>query len=181
MCLTSEHDETHFTCSSMLPLCLDQEKEHYMKRLESFQAKDKKIGKLIPNGVYDGISQEKNIEMYDFLCDKLWKPPFQKAGFAAQETLYNKLVSQESKNNYMKLSLKEQVMLLLSMLSIFSTSRRGGCDLSLLNLPKSAVRFYKPFKLPPMFEKGKQHDIRLIEMSASGLYVSRSKNLLEYL
>lgn len=160
--------------SSAMTLFLDTEKERYMKRLESFQIKASKNDSLEPSEKYDKISCEKNIEMYKFFCKKLSSPPFQRSVFSNQ---YEVLANGEIK--FERLPLRDQVSVLLSVLSIFKTGRSGGCDLTLIGGSKSAGAYVLSANLQNLAKTF--HDIRLIETSTSGLYTSKSRNLLDFL
>ena len=79
----------------------------------------------------------------------------------------------------MNLTIEEQVVTLLNVLLIFKTGRSGTCDLSLLGGSSKAAAYVMSASLENLSKNFK--DIRIMETSASGLYASKSKNLLEYL
>ena len=160
---------------SAMNLCVDCKKESYIKHLESFiykyQNKDKNIE---PNEKYDKITHDENMELYDFFCEKITSPLFQKAAFANQkDTLIG------GREKFAQLSLKEQILALNNILSVFKAGRSGGCDLTLIGGSNKAGAFTISSNLQNMAKK--YSDVRIIEMSASGLYESKSKNLLEFL
>lgn len=161
--------------TSAMTLCMDSEKEQYMKHLESFQVKALENKNMKPNEKYDKISSNKNMEMYQFFCKKLSTPPFKKAAFSSKgiDTLT------KGAPKFKNLSLRDQVFTLLSILSIFKTGRSGGCDLTLIGGSKASSVYVVSSNLQNLSKNFQ--NIRLIEASASGLYTSKSRNLLEFL
>lgn len=161
--------------TSAMNLCMDSKKERYMKHLESFQAKALENKNMEPNEKYDKISSDKNMEMYQFFCEKLSTALFKKATFSNKgiDTLTN------GAEKFKNLSLRNQVFSLLSILSMFKTGRSGGCDLTLIGGSKASAVYVVSSNLQNLSKNFQ--DIRLIEVSASGLYTSKSRNLLGFL
>ena len=57
------------SCFEVLKLSTDN--EQYIKKLESFENKAKKNANIVYDEKYDGISSDKNIELYDTFIKKL--------------------------------------------------------------------------------------------------------------
>lgn len=157
--------------SSMMPLVIAPDWEQYVKRLESFTAKKEKNKNLILNEEYDGISREKNKRLYDILASKVITGIYEKA-FSSQIT-----VLQEGYEKFNNLSMEQQVQLLLSLILLLKSGRAGTCDLSLIG-GKSKAGSYNIASKIGNWEK-KYSDVRIIDMSASGIYQSKSENLIE--
>ena len=174
-CLSGKSDKgRRVLLTSMVSLCLDREKEVYIKKLESFQNKKEKNRNLKADEKYDSITVEKNIALYDFFCQKLSIALFKKAVFSNQCK-----VLMDGRDKFIHISVEEQIATLLNILSILKTGRSGGCDLSSIGGSKNAAAYVMSASLQNLSKN--YHDIHIIETSASGLYASKSKNLLEYL
>lgn len=175
-CLRGKSNEgRNLLMTSMVPLGVISEQEQYIKRLESFCSKKQKNTKLVLNEKYDKITVLENQKLYDFFEGKIIQKPFKNAAFAqiVAEIL------RTGRIEFSKLSVEDQVMVLLQILSVFATGRKGGCDLSFIGGKKKTADFVISSKFTNLRERFS--DIRLIEMSASGLHEKQSQNLLELL
>ena len=83
------------------------------------------------------------------------------------------------KEKFTSLSLTEQVSALLAILNVFQAGRSSACDLSIIGGDKSAALYRLSSKLSNW--KKNVNVVRLLDVSPSGLYVSKSPNLLEFL
>ena len=158
---------------SMMPLLVDSKKDRYIKRLENFSNKKKQSNELCVDETYDKITKEENSELYSFLANKLEKNPY-RAIFGSQSK-----VLQAGKSKFENLKLEEQVETLLNILSIFRTGRTTGCDLKALGGVGQAAIFTGSSKLSNW--KKSYTDVRMVDVSASGLHRKVSQNLLELL
>lgn len=159
--------------ASLMPLMVDGRKEKYIRSLERFAEKRQTNAGIRADEEYDGISQVKNEELYQFFLNKLGTNPYGKVLGGQRSVLQN------GYEEFMGLSVEKQVMVLLNVLDLFKTGRTGGCDLTEIGGVKKAgvytnsatVSNWKKYFL----------DVRIIDESASGLYCSSSKNILEFL
>lgn len=160
---------------SLMSLILASEVENYVKKLESFERKRADNKKLEVNEQYDGINSDINEKLYRLLMEKMSNIPYNKISVIAK--LHE--VLDKCQENFVSLSLTEQVAALLAIISVFQTGRSSACDLSLIGGDKSAALYRLSSKLSNW--KKTATDVRLLDISASGLYVSKSPNLLEFL
>ena len=160
---------------SLMPLVLSHDMEIYVKKLESFARKRDVNRKLEVNEQYDGINYEENENLYELFMNKMANSPYNKVGIIAK--LYD--VLKNCKDKFTGLSLTEQTAALLAILSVFQTGRSSACDLSIIGGDKAAALYRLSAKLSN-WEKT-ANDVHLMDMSASGLFVSKSANLLEFL
>ena len=88
-------------------------------------------------------------------------------------------VLEKGRDQFEKLTLEEQVEVLLNILSIFQTGRTTGCDLKALGGAEQAAIFTTNSKLSNW--KKTYKEIRIIDISVAGLHRKASQNLLELL
>jgi len=160
---------------SMVSLILPAEMELYVKKLESFNRKRTDNKKLEVNTQYDGINGEENERLYQIFMEKMVSTPYMKIGIIAK--LYE--VLDNCKEKFVSLTLTEQVSALLAILNVFQVGRSSACDLSIIGGDKSAALYRLSSKLSNW--KKNVNVVRLLDVSPSGLYVSKSPNLLEFL
>ncbi|MBO6203251.1 MAG: type II CRISPR RNA-guided endonuclease Cas9 [Selenomonas sp.] len=160
---------------SLMSLIFAPEMEMYVKKLESFERKRTKNKKLEVNEQYDGINNETNEKLYQLFMEKVSNPPYNKISTFA--SLYE--VLDDCQEKFASLSLAEQVSALLVLLSVFQTGRSSACDLSIIGGNKSTALYRLSSKLSNW--KKNVNDVCLLDVSPSGLYVSKSPNLLEFL
>jgi CRISPR-associated endonuclease Csn1 len=166
---------SRFLAPSLMPLCVTREQEQYIKRLESFRKKMESNQGITVDERYDGITQGKNTDLYDFFVAKLQQRPY--VTFRLLKNPLETLLS--GRATFLALSTEAQVPALLNILDIFTTGRTTGCDLSSIGGAERAVAVPMAAKFSGY--KGKYKAIRIVNVSASGLFESKSKNLLEYL
>lgn len=158
---------------SMSPLKLTDQNESYIKKIVNFMNKKKLNSKLKIDTVYDGISIEQNIILYNILSDKLKNSIYQKA-FSGQ---YKDV--EQGKENFKNLDIEEQCSVLLNFLSIFKTGRTKGCDLSLIGGSKKAAEYKLSSKISNWAKK--YQCVKLVNTSSSGIFREETDNLLELL
>jgi CRISPR-associated endonuclease Csn1 len=88
-------------------------------------------------------------------------------------------VLENGRDSFLELELSEQANALLDIFMVFQTGRGTSCDLSAVGGAKSAALYRISAKISN-WKKQKMKDVRIIEQSASGLFCSKSQNLLEY-
>ena len=158
--------------SSLMALKLNYKQEKYIKKLERFKEKKKINSKIILDEKYDGINAEENMILYDILFDKLKNSNYEIVFGVMYDLLLN------NKDNFNRLDLAEQSIVLLNMISIFKTGRSGGCDLSLLKI-KAKAFFINSSKISNW--KNNYTCVRIINESPSGIFRTESDNILEWL
>lgn len=158
--------------SGLMPLKMSPEDERYIKRLEAFCEKKKnKNPNISLNEEYDRISGEENLRIYGILKDKLKNTLFVKCPGNIYEIL------EKGEEKFTALSAEEQVFCLMSIVSWFNGAKT--CDL--LSIGGSKMSGVKRVNSRLSAWKKLYDDVRIIDMSASGLFVSRSENLLNFL
>ncbi len=155
------------------PLILSGEAYLYVKKLERF-AEKKKAGKLSTvDEKYDGICREKNLELYETLTEKINNKQYVKLFAKAPELM------KSGKEMFERASVEEQVVFLLSAIAVFEGGRTTGCDLRLVGGGQQSATIRMPSNLSDW--KKKYEDVRITDVSASGIYTSQTGNLLEML
>lgn len=161
---------TRVTMSPMTPLILGYKWEDYVRKLERFQEKRALNSKLKYDSEYSGFDADRNLELYDLLCDKLERKPFDKRPNNPAPIL------RSGRDMFAKLAVDKQPATLLQIISIFG-KLTNGCDLAAVGgkgkagLPSLAMCLNN-------WEKT-YSDVRILETTASGLFTSRSCNLLD--
>lgn len=156
---------------SATSLSLDNTKIRYIKKLEKFEERRRQNKDYLINEKYDKITKEKNIELYGILADKVINNTFMKLPGNPYKTVV------EGKGIFESLSVEEQSMCLLNVLSILKTNRAGGCNLTSINGSAESGMVL----LSANISNWKYSDVRIIDRSASGLFESVSGNLKDLL
>ncbi len=159
--------------TSHTSLVLNNEQMMYVKKLESYAEKIKEKKSIRLSEKYDGINREQNVELYTVLGEK------------SENKILHKLPGNQSSiikdgmRKFEKASLDEQVVCLLQLVALYKTGRSGGCDITCIGGAKNAG----VVSLSSHISNWKKYfsDVRIIDQSASGLYESKSCNLLELL
>jgi len=176
VCIAGKSDD-NVILKSFMPLIASKDIENYLKKLESFKRKWNINSDLEVNPKYDDITYDKNSELYNWFMDKMTSNPYKKLDILA---IFPELIL-KNKNKFLSLSLKEQITVLLSIMSLFQIGKTSEFkyDVTLIGGDKSMPKFRKSIK----FSNWKKfaRDVRIMDISASGLYVSKSPNLLEFL
>lgn len=159
--------------TSMMPLKMYGRWEAYIKSLENFATKSERNRNFKIDSEYDGITAEKNVELYDCFFRKLENGPYGKV-FSSQLQIL-----QEGREKFAGMKEEEQALFLLKFLEVFKTGRVNSCDLSSVGGSKGAAVYTESSKLSNW--KKKFTDVRIIDESSSGLYRSSTDNLLEVL
>lgn len=159
------------TVTACMPLILGAQMERYVKRLEAFDQKRKDGANILPDAEHDHITAEENLALYDQLCGKLTDSVFAKCPGSIAKTVT------EGRGKFTKLDVAAQITCLLSILSWFGNVQTcnlesiGGAGQSGGKAPSAKLSNWKKTYT----------DVRIVDVSASGLYQSRSENLLTLL
>lgn len=157
--------------SPCMPLLPGAPMERYVKRLEAFAQKRREGATIRPDALHDHITVEENLALYDLLCGKLTASIFAKCPGNIAETVTG------GRERFAALPVEEQITCLLSIVSWFGNV--PTCDLeSIGGTKKSGVKLLNS-RLAAW--KKRYSDVRIVDVSASGLFQSRSENLLELL
>ncbi len=155
--------------STFMPLVLGYSWETYIKRLEKMTEKAKANPKFMYSAQYDGVTKEENEAVYAVLLNKLKQPPYCHCPANPAETL------RAGQQRFAQLDVIEQAKCLLQIVTVFG--RISGSDLSAIGGASKAAVTALSSVLSNW--KKKYTDVRLVDMSASGLHQSRTDNLLE--
>lgn len=164
---------TKILVSSCIPLILGATMERYAKRLEMFNQKRKEGVSILPDAVHDHITPEENLALYDVLSGKLSGSIFAKC---PGNITIEKIVS-EGRDKFIALATADQITCLLNIISWFGSA--PNCNLKIIGggvangskVPNSRLAAWKKI----------YSDVRIVDMSASGLFQSRSENILKLL
>lgn len=172
----------HLSCKSNntiwfkggMQLVLGSEWETYVKRLSSFAEKYNESIRM-KRPVYkitdfNKIDREHNCELYSILKDKLTNTSYA----VLMPTPIT--VVKNGEQVFQKLSLEDQSLALLNIISLFGCSNSGGKDLTLIN--GKAKQGILTMSMNISNIKGIK-SIRIIDQSPTGLFEKRSENLLE--
>lgn len=158
---------------NMSPFKTSYENELYIKRLEAFNEKHKKNPNIIWDEKYDGISKEKNSELYAHYLDKMAVWPYNKRpGISA---MTEKL--QKRKKDFENLDVYKQTAVLLQLQGVFGRIKQA--DLGALNESASSGIVAVSLNLSNL--KKNYSDVRIIDQTASGLFETTSVNILDLL
>jgi CRISPR-associated endonuclease Csn1 len=158
---------------NMMPFMASPEVEAYVKKLESLEAKHKKNENLVCDERFDGVSKEKNLELYELYLKKLGAWPYNKR--PANVTLVAQLTKRA--NDFADLDAFEQCKTLLQIQGVFGRIKQA--DLKALH--ESASSGITAPSLNISNWKKNYTDVRIIDQSASGLFEKVSDNLLDLL
>ena len=159
--------------TSMMPLVIGNEWEMYVKKLETFIAKKQKNKDLVLDQNYDGISKEKNEYLYDLLREKVVHGIYNRA-FASQVKII-----ENGKEIFESLPEESQITILVNLVLLLKSGRAEKCDLTLIGGSKSAGTYTMSSNLRNLL--GKYECVKIVDVSASGIFESQSINLLDLL
>lgn len=157
--------------STFMSLNVGYKWEKYIKHIERFIEKKASNPNMIYSEFYDKVNIDKNIELYDILTEKLSTKPYCKQPANQIKTLEN------GRDIFINLDIFEQSKCLLQILTLFS--RVNGSDLSAVKgAPKAGTVL-----LSSDISNWKKNytDVRIVDMSSSGLFTKKSENLLDLL
>lgn len=158
---------------NMMQFKISPEVENYVKKLESFNDKHKKNEKFVWDERYDGITAEKNVELYNLYINKLSCWPYDTR--PGNTTFISKL--RIHLDDFQKLDIFKQANILLQIQGIFGRLKQAD----LKDLRESASSGITKVSMNVSNWKKNYADVRIIDQSASGLFERVSDNLLELL
>ena len=143
-----------FVYDGAVQVTLDTESERYIKTLSKYQnwKKENKDGEL-----WESITKEKNIELYNILVEKMNSGIFMKK----KPNKFSELNSEEIRNNFSSISLENQAKVLLEVLNLL-TNKKSTFDLKVIKM--TAARGIASFNLT------NQNQFSIIEQSVTGFY-----------
>lgn len=157
--------------TSMIPLVIGNEWEQYVKKLETFINKKEKNASLEANEEYDGICIKKNMELYDILSSKVIDGIYKTAFYSQKDIL------KKGRDKFEKLSVEDQIKMLMTVTLLLKSGRAGSCNFELIGGTKDAGVYDISSKINNW--KKNFTDVRIVDVSASGIYETKSFNLLE--
>lgn len=157
----------------MMPFITSWDFEKYIKKVESFDNKRKKNENIVWDERYDEVSKEKNQLLYEHYIEKMSNWPYiKKPGIS---TVLEKL--QKHCNDFTKLDIYNQINVLMQIQGILGRIKQAD----LKNIGESSNSGTSRMSLNLSNWKKNYSDIRIIDVSASGLYEKSSENLLDLL
>lgn len=171
-CLTGKSGggrQLSFECATVFKA--SSEIELYVKRLSSFAEKKKENENIVYDEKHDGITKEKNVALYDIYIQKWQRAPYKYRPAHPCKLLI------EGREKFQQLAADEQVTVLLAIHGLFG--RAKSADLRLIGGSSSTG----VLMLSSTISNWKKNytDVRIVDRSASGLFETRSVNLLERL
>ncbi len=147
--------------------------QFYLKKIEVLVKKISNNPDYIYDEIFDEVSSENNVKLYDIYTDKL------------KNSIYKKRVNcplailEKGKDKFIALSAPEQAKALLNIHQVFGRLS-SGCDLTAIG---GSVRAAATVSFSATVSNWKKNysDVRIIDSSASGLWEKKSQNLLELL
>ncbi len=159
--------------SLTVPLIVKYRWERYIKRLERLVENKKEKPAMQYDAKHDEVTVEQNVELYDLLVAKLSNKPYCKRPANPVETL------RKGRDRFVNADVFAQATCLLQIISVFGRVS-GGCDLQLVGGAANAAAM-SSFSSAISNWKKNYTDVRIIDQSASGLFETRSENLLDLL
>lgn len=158
--------------SPLTALTLPAEWEAYAKKLETFQNKRAVNKLLLPDEAHDGISREKNGELYQLLAQKLGAWPFAQFPGNQSNTLVNGL------KQFSDAETPDQISCLMNILLMMGPGS-SAVNLEVCGGKKATGSKVMNAKLSNW--KKRYCDVHIVDESASGLFSHCGSNLLELL
>lgn len=145
--------------------------QFYLKKLEMLAEKVSKNPSYMFDETYDKVSAEKNVALYKLYLTKLESSIYRKRINPPTEIL------RDGQEAFRSLTVPEQAKALLNIHQVFGRIA-GGCDLTAIGGTANAAAT-KNFSTTASNWKKNYSDVRVIDVSASGLWEKQSGNLLE--
>ena len=172
VCITGigSHGKSLIT-QPLMPFSAGAYWQYYMKKLEAFAEKLKRNKNYVYDPVYDKVTLEKNVQLYDLYIEKLEKTIYKKRMAAPSQ------IVKDGRERFKKLSIVKQTYCLLNLQQVFGRMT-GGCDLSDIGGKKNSAATKNFSSSISNWEKN-YPTVRIIDSSASGLWEKKSENLIE--
>lgn len=151
----------------------DQNMVYYLCKLEKFSEKIKNNKSYIYDEEYDKVSRKKNIELYDYYISKYESSIYSKR----TNNPYSVLLA--GRDKFAGLNINEQTDILLRIHDTMGRDGAQGVDLTLIGGKKGSAKSYISANVANWAKSYK--DVRVIDMSPSGLWEKQSINLLDLL
>ncbi|MCQ2455656.1 MAG: type II CRISPR RNA-guided endonuclease Cas9 [Clostridia bacterium] len=158
-------NDTRVSMKVFTPLVLSYENEQYIKAIESFVGKTDKNANLLYSKEFDRVNFADNIALYNILKDKCSQRPY----CFRPENQSEKLMKGNEK--FADFSIKEQCKILLNVLSLFNRTA----------LADSLLKTTNACRLNSKISNWDYNNVRIVDMSASGLWEKKTENLIELL
>lgn len=144
-------------CKPAVQLILDADAESYIKKISNYLKKCTELRKEKEITVFDGITEEKNIEIYDSLADKV--------SFGIFKVKFSNLgrILVTKRDMFIALTASEQCKVIMQLLAILHADVRTG-DLELLGEAKKSGATTIGNKIPS------DRTFKLIHQSITGLF-----------
>lgn len=158
--------------SGQMPFISSYEIERYIKRLRSLSEKMRTNPKYVFSSETDKITVEENIGLYDIYIDKLKNTVYKSRPNHPLSLLA------EKRNVFLGLPILKQVSVLLNIHALFGRSTQGIDLKEIGGSGKAAVP-----SMSSVLSNWKKYysDVRIVDQSASGLWETKSQNLLDLL
>ena len=146
--------DERFYYDNAVQVILDKLSEQYTKILSKYQnwKKENKDGEL-----WEGITEEKNVELYNTLVEKMNSGVFTKK----KTNKFSELNCEEIRNNFIKITVEEQAKVLLEILNLL-TNKKSIFDLRSIDI--KVARGKISFNLTNLTQ------FSIIEQSVTGFY-----------
>lgn len=165
MCVTGKDSGGKLISLNVLePLKLSMENVEYCKKLEKFVEKVAVNKNHVYHEKYDKVNFEKNLELFNLLLEKLTS-----VYSARPEISIDRITKQ--KDRFASLPIFEQSKALLELITLFN---RSANVTKIIELGGGACRLNA--KLSNWMKK--YNDVRIVNVSASGLFENKSANLM---
>ncbi|MBR5518305.1 MAG: type II CRISPR RNA-guided endonuclease Cas9 [Clostridia bacterium] len=172
-CIRGKETSTDLGMMNMMQFKTSFENEQYIKKLESFNEKRKKNENFLWDETYDGITKEKNSELFSMYIQKLSAWPYNTR--PGNKTFVDKLKNHIK--DFEELDIYRQVYVLLQILGVLGRAKQA--DLKDIKESSRSAIMKKSLNFSDW--KKDYDDVRIIDQSTSGLYEKVSDNLLELL
>lgn len=157
--------------SNAMSLKLSKEDESYIKKIEKYVEKRKVNSSIKHDEKNDGLSLERNMKLYEILCDKYCNTIF------AEIPGCQGRVMEEGKDLFYSSTFEEQLELLLIIVSSLKTGRAGGFNITSIGGKKLSGAMLINSSISGI----NYNSIKLVDVSPAGLHRVESENLMELL
>ncbi len=165
-------DGKYLSITNAMSFIVPQEYNDYIKKIESFERKYKeKITSSI--SPFSKINSDMNLKVYDYFTERCVSQPFCRwKKFDETGDILRK-----GRDRFLKQELEEQVHTLMKVIEVFKTGRSATCDLESVGGAKN----FHTERFNAIIDVKKHKSIYIIDLSSTGLYEDKSKNLIDLL
>ena len=158
---------------SMMSFVPSADWERYIRRLESVAEKMSKNDRLIIDENYDHVSVTQNVALYEYLAEVLASPRFVKMPSSQNACI------RAGKSKLTELPVKGQISALLEIIRIIKSNRASTCDMR--SIGGSGKASHLKISANVSNWKKSYTDARIVSEDFSGMFASKSMNLLNLL